>query len=151
MAEMTSCGLNGGPLKAEGSYPAYIACNLKGPKGAFKCGYGPFSFFKYRREPYIGQDRQGHECLRNLREGSTAGFKYFQSEQGCSFGLKARGSNGKIIVSVGQKDHIIGTIRLEKTKDWRNFSLEEKLPAGIFSLYLTFEGQGKCDIAEISF
>lgn len=27
-AEMTSCGLNGGPLKGKGEYPAYIACNL---------------------------------------------------------------------------------------------------------------------------
>ena len=26
--EMTSCGLNGGPLEGRGTYPAYIACNL---------------------------------------------------------------------------------------------------------------------------
>jgi hypothetical protein len=25
---MTSCGLNGGPLRGEGEYPAYLACNL---------------------------------------------------------------------------------------------------------------------------
>ena len=27
-AEITSCGLNGGPLKGKGEYPAYLACNL---------------------------------------------------------------------------------------------------------------------------
>ena len=27
-AEMTSCGLNGGPLVGEGEYGAYLACNL---------------------------------------------------------------------------------------------------------------------------
>lgn len=27
-AEITSCGLNGGPLEGTGEYPAYIACNL---------------------------------------------------------------------------------------------------------------------------
>ena len=27
-AEITSCGLNGGPLVGEGYYPAYLACNL---------------------------------------------------------------------------------------------------------------------------
>lgn len=32
-AEMTSCGLNGGPLEGKGSYPSYIACNLYGKKG----------------------------------------------------------------------------------------------------------------------
>ena len=31
-AEMTSCGLNGGPLEGKGSYPSYIACNLYGKK-----------------------------------------------------------------------------------------------------------------------
>ena len=27
-AEITSCGLNGGPLRGEGEYPAYLACHL---------------------------------------------------------------------------------------------------------------------------
>ncbi len=27
--ESTSCGLNGGPLIGHGTYPAYIACNLR--------------------------------------------------------------------------------------------------------------------------
>lgn len=27
-AEMTSCGLNDGPLKGEGEYPSFIACNI---------------------------------------------------------------------------------------------------------------------------
>ena len=30
--ESTSCGLNGGPLRGEGEYPAYVACNLMGGK-----------------------------------------------------------------------------------------------------------------------
>ena len=32
-AEMTSCGLNGGPLEGKGTYPSYIVCNLYGKKG----------------------------------------------------------------------------------------------------------------------
>lgn len=30
MVESTSCGLNDGPLKGSGTYPAYIACVLMG-------------------------------------------------------------------------------------------------------------------------
>ena len=32
-AEMTSCGLNDGPLKGKGNYPSYISCNVYGKKG----------------------------------------------------------------------------------------------------------------------
>ena len=31
-AEMTSCGLNDGPLRGKGNYPSYIACNVYGKK-----------------------------------------------------------------------------------------------------------------------
>lgn len=36
MAEMTSCGLNQGPLRGTGSYPAAIACQLYSGRGALK-------------------------------------------------------------------------------------------------------------------
>ena len=32
-AEITSCGLNGGPLQGRGEYEARIACNLTSRKG----------------------------------------------------------------------------------------------------------------------
>ena len=47
-AELTSCGLNGGPLKGRGKYPAYIACNLYG--SGLLCG------------AYICQGRCGTPC-----------------------------------------------------------------------------------------
>ena len=34
-AEMTSCGLNGGPLEGKGTYPSYIVCNLYGKRDTF--------------------------------------------------------------------------------------------------------------------
>lgn len=39
-AEMTSCGLNGGPLEGKGTYPTYCACNVYGPAGTkFLCSF----------------------------------------------------------------------------------------------------------------
>lgn len=58
-AEMTSCGLNGGPLAGTGHYPAYIACNVYGRNGARF-----LSMLKHRKgaDPFLtqkGGDREG--------------------------------------------------------------------------------------------
>lgn len=80
-AEMTSCGLNGGPLRGLGTYPAAIACNLQSRKGA--C----FSFFttQTRSHPRLtqeGEDRESNpgQYIANLRDGALVGFKYFDFE-----------------------------------------------------------------------
>ena len=81
-AEMTSCGLNGGPLKGTGTYPAAIACNLQSKKGA--C----FSFFTTQiwTHPRLTQDGEDRESdpgqyIANLRDLALTGFKYFDFEE----------------------------------------------------------------------
>ena len=69
-AESTSCGLNGGPLRPEGTYPAYIACNLL--RGSLLSGC-----------PYITQDRpdedtSARQYVAGIRRGSLVGYKYFE-------------------------------------------------------------------------
>jgi hypothetical protein len=91
-AEMTSCGLNNGPLEETGSYPARIACNLMAKNGtrwyiAFKGMRGNHPYFTQD-----GADRDtasaapvegGHDApvldqyIANFCNGATAGFKYF--------------------------------------------------------------------------
>ncbi len=77
-AEVTSCGLNGGPLQGKGCYPAYIACNLWSAQGT--CRYD--QPFDKRQHPYFTQnsrdgDRDAVQYIANIRDGSVAGFKYF--------------------------------------------------------------------------
>ena len=80
-AEVTSCGLNGGPLRGEGRYEARIACNLwsKGGVGRYD---GPSPRRRLKAHPYFtqtGGDREGEgdQYIANLRDGAAAGFKYF--------------------------------------------------------------------------
>ena len=56
-AEMTSCGLNGGPLKGIGRYEARIACNLWSKKGTgrYDCR-NPKKVFA--DDPYFTQDKK---------------------------------------------------------------------------------------------
>ena len=82
-AEMTSCGLNGGPLHGEGLYPAYIACNLMGKNGAL--AYGLQKTEGVKNHPYFtqtGVDREsdGDQYIANMQDGAVAGFKYFTIE-----------------------------------------------------------------------
>ena len=67
---MTSCGLNGGPLKGEGEYPAYIACHLFNDDPAL---------YVWPGQPRIMQDgRDGDEndgYIGDMSHNTTAGFK----------------------------------------------------------------------------
>lgn len=77
-AEVTSCGLNGGPLSGTGRYEARIACNLWSKNGVARYDRK----FDKKAHPYFtqtGEDRMenGDQYIANMRDGAVAGFKYF--------------------------------------------------------------------------
>ena len=81
-AELTSCGLNGKPLIGKGTYEARIACNLwaKNHETGRIDGKNPKK--RLEAHPYFtqtGKDREenGDQYIANMRDGATAGFKYF--------------------------------------------------------------------------
>ncbi len=78
-AEVTSCGLNGGPLSGTGRYEARIACNLWSKSGVARYD----KKFDKKAHPYFtqtGKDRMenGDQYIANMRDGAVAGFKYFE-------------------------------------------------------------------------
>lgn len=102
-AEMTSCGLNGYPLKGEGRYKARIACNLwsKDGTGRYDCG-NPKK--RYADHPYFTQDgkdgdQEARQYIANMRDGSVAGFKYFDLSQTSEITIFVRG-DAKGIISI---------------------------------------------------
>ncbi len=145
MTEMTSCGLNGGPLRGEGTYPAYIACNLKSTAGAVKCAYGPFSKHKYSAHPSVEEYERSKQCIRNLQSGSVAGFKYFDLLGPTHVRITTRGAGGRVAVSTALSGTPLGYIALDASKDWRDASARIALPAGKHALFFTFETAGKTD------
>lgn len=80
-AEVTSCGLNGGPLRGIGRYPAYIACNLwsRDGVGRYDCPSPRRAFAAHPYFTQTGKDREGNgdQYIANMRDGAVAGFKYF--------------------------------------------------------------------------
>ncbi len=80
-AEVTSCGLNGGPLKGMGEYEARIACNLWSKEGTARYDKA----FPKKKHPYFTQkgkdgDEHAFQYIANMRDGAVAGFKYFDMQ-----------------------------------------------------------------------
>ncbi len=92
-AEVTSCGLNGGPLAGAGSYEARIACNLWSASGTGRVD-GPHPRRALAAHPFFTQEGRGasaRQYIANMRDGSVCGFKRFDLTQTRAFRVAARG------------------------------------------------------------
>ena len=75
--EITSCGLNGGPLAGEGEYGAYLACNLFTEEESVYVGDDRFP--KIMQDGRDGDEEPGY--IGNMKDGATAGFKFFDCKK----------------------------------------------------------------------
>lgn len=147
--EATSCGLNNAPLKAFGTYPAYIACFLKNysltpdmPKDK-----------KLSLMPFITQDGEDRDFgndqyLTAMRDKCMVGFKYFDfntytSEHNLNNRINPNNtannnnsiynnnsnsnyvSNITSIITITVKGHCNGTISVTTDIDYADKKLED--------------------------
>lgn len=146
-AEVTSCGLNGGPLKDEGSYEARIACHLYSKNGTTE------SLKEQQDEmhPAFTQEGEDRECdpnqyISNMREGATAGYRYFQFEKAKQISVTTRGTgNGSFVVRDERFGNVVAEIKIEPSKNWTTFTAPLNISAGKHPLYFTYTGEGFAD------
>lgn len=155
-AEITSCGLNEGPLQGVGSYEARIACHLTSAQGTFAYEQGSAKD-KKAIHPFFtqsGTDRedQGDQYIANLRDGSTAGFKYFVLENPKTVTVRVRGQGvGQIEVRLGLTADPVAFIQVSTGADWDIFTGKFDVESeGVYPLYFTYTGNGYVDFAEFS-
>lgn len=146
-AEMTSCGLNGGPLEGKGHYPTYCACNVYGPAGTKF-----LSMIKRPKKglPFITQDGGDRESgpdqyVANMCDGAVCGFKYFDLTDTKKIRINIKGNaNGAVEVRNAEHGEVVATIPVHPAKDEKGFSAEFK--AGKLgakdALFFTFRGKG---------
>ena len=156
--ELTSCGLNGGPLKAEGSFSAGIACNLY---GKLTPTYShPLAMMN--RHPYITQDgpdyspENGGEppksYIANGKDGLVAGFKSFDLTGAERISVRVRGTaRGTLYVRTSPTGDAIAAIGLSPSRDWRAFGSTLAPAEGVHPLYLCYEGKGRLEILDFTF
>ena len=152
-AEVTSCGLNGGPLKAEGEYGAYIACNLFSKKGVrfytFKAPAGCHPYFTQS-----GEDREDNpdQYIANFCNGATAGFKYFDFAGNKKIAVTVCGNaSGTLVVKDGLDGNVVAKIAIKPCTTRKEYSAEMNMTDGVRPLYFTFEGSGKFNFYAIKF
>ncbi len=138
-AELTSCGLNGGPLLGKGVYPAYLACNLFTDE--------PSAYVGGDRFPRIMQDgRDGDQeegYIANLYDSATAGFKYFDMKSVGRITITVRGyAKGVFQVKTAWDGPVLAEIPVDYTNVWEDYSAPVAVEDGVHALYLTFRGQG---------
>ncbi len=165
-AEVTSCGLNGGPLPAQGTYPASICCQLTAAGGtthshpmAMKMDYP----FLTQDAPDLNPDdvqlpEEPAQYIRNLLPGSVAGYKYFAFDETKPerITLELRGSaKGTVRVTAKTpegKETLCAEIPVDvKTTDWTAAKAPFTAPEGTCALYITSACEGSFDLRSFTF
>lgn len=139
--EMTSCGLNGGPLK-KGVFPAIICCNLTN-------GNMPQGQCTDMCLPHI-ISKNGERFICEIGDNTLIGYKYFQFLGRTRIGVKYRNChtspNGTLKIMCG--DSLVGRIDIIPSESWRYAYCDIDIN-GNFPLYFIYEGNGLLDIIEL--
>ena len=146
--EITSCGLNGGPLSDIGEYPAHIACNL----------------FNDKEEMYVGELREAnitkdHEdgvkdpsYIRDIYDTTTIGFKYFDLKGVKGLRITTRGyGKGDFEIRTSLGGECLAKTSVDFCTVWEEHTAEFSVPDGVYPLYLTFKGVGNPSLLSFEF
>lgn len=151
--EMTSCGLNGGPLPGKGRYSAHIACNLFCSKESVYTGsMGGNGLWMDSDYPKITQDGSDDEkpegYILNMTDSSTAGFKYFSFRDLSEITITVRGyCNGTFEVRTSLEGDALCRIPVGYNNYWADYSAKINIPDGVYPLYISYTGSGSAALA----
>ena len=141
--EMTSCGLNGGPLQGEGEHPAYIACNLF--TGEPSVYVGGDKFPKIVQEGRDGDEEPGY--IANIMDSATAGFKYFVCTGIKKISITTRGyADGVFEVRCKWDGEVLASIKIEYSNVWETYTENIDIPDGVRAIYITYTGAGNASL-----
>ena len=148
-AEITSCGLNGGPLKGEGEYPAHIACHLYDENNLELYSGNP-ALPKVNQEGGDGDKRPAY--IANIHDGVTIGFKYFDCKDVRKVFIKCRAyASGRFEIRSAYEGPVLAEIQLTNSNVWKRYDAEIDFPDGKQCLYLTYRGPGNPQLGWIGF
>lgn len=136
--EMTSSGLNNGPLLCTEEYPAYIVCNMFSPEPTqdlMGC------------QPRCVQDGLDGEAtpqyVANISDGYTLGYKYFDMKGVKGMYMIVKGyCYGEFEIRTELNGEVIGHLKPVSANVWTRFDAEFDIPDGVKALYFTFVGGG---------
>lgn len=179
--EITSCGLNNGPLIAKKgiTYPAVIACNLT--NGHMPHGSNSIFQIEFPNVTNLRDDR----FIAEIDDGTLIGYKYFAFDQIDSIAVVARieSEQNKVIyegpvridercedaalaaqadktqaypeavLEIRLEEHgpKIGEIAIEPDIEWTEYRAQIQTLSGVHGLFLVYHGSKKIQLKEIIF
>lgn len=142
--EMTSCGLNGGPLVPKGKFPAAICCNLTNGSMPHLSNVG-----RYKYAPNV--NHEGDErFVKDIEACTLIGYKYFFFEEPTRLRVTTRGAGGAFHIMAGSKK-LLASIPLRAGKQWHDSSANLISLKGKQALYFKYEGEGTVDFLSFEF
>ncbi len=179
--EITSCGLNNGPLEAKPGmhYPAVIACNLSN-------GHMPYGSNSIYQIEFPNVTNKGDErFIAEIEDDTLIGYKYFSFSQIDSIGIVARieSEQNKVVyngplridarcmnnqpVKQEKKGHEhkasvleirleengpkLGEIAIGNANEWTEYRTHISVPNGLHALFFVYHGTEKIQLKEILF
>lgn len=156
-AEITSCGLNGGPLPADRTYEASYCCCLTSPAilperyTTRSCRRG--------EEPHLYQESAGDgtalyiHYIANIGSGTVVGYKYFSFDAPVQLKLTLRGV-GRVGITVHTdrpNGPCIGQAEEKLLGCWQDMTVHLVPLHGTHALYLRFEIADGLQFASFAF
>ena len=141
--EMTSCGLNGGPLEAKGTYPAAVCCNLSNGRMPKLKNIG-----RNPKIPMVTHEND-QRFITGITNGTFLRYKYFTFTGNEWLRLTYRGYGGLVSVSVGEK--AVAVLKLSLSENWSECERIHLPICGTHSLTLQYQGNGKIDLLQLQF
>ncbi|MCQ2522654.1 MAG: family 43 glycosylhydrolase [Lachnospiraceae bacterium] len=175
--EITSCGLNGGPLMAKGyTYPAPISCILSN-------GHMPHGCNSIYKESFPNVNHlQNERFIAEICDGTLIGYKYFDMQNVSGLRLTWRleteknkpvydgperkderttpivtesfenaPETGYFTIALSENGDSIGTITLSDCEDWTESTASLPIPDGVHALFLTYHGKHRVQLKEFAF
>lgn len=143
--EVTSCGLNGGPLAGKGTYPAVICCNLT--NGNMRHG----SNLKRAYDAPMVTSGGGERFIAGIGEKTLVGYKYFDLAEEVKLTVKLRGDfRGTLDVCLEAEKAPVARFSVEPSGAWTAYTTQWQAPAGTYPLYFRFRGTGKAQLLEFT-
>lgn len=144
--EITSCGLNGGALIAQGSYPAGIACNIT--NGNMPHGCNSIYTDSFPNVTNSGDDRY----IGEIADGTLLGYKYFSFENAKNLSVLVRGSGiGTLTAYCDMGNTKIAEFVISPYESWTSITAPLNISDGIYPLYFIYKGAGMIDLKTITF
>ncbi|MBO4591099.1 MAG: family 43 glycosylhydrolase [Eubacterium sp.] len=138
--EITSCGLNDGPLTGKGEHMAYTACNLFTDVDNLYVGAPGVPKITERRD----EDMDKPEAfIAGIDNNATIGFKYYDCKGITKICLKVRGyGDGVFEVRTSIDGEVIAKMDVDNRNVWTGLVSDIKLADGVYPFYITFKGHG---------